>query len=193
MWPVIDLVELTLTSSRASPNTALIAFVSFESLSRRRRAVRVDVVDVGRRRARRPSSAPRMARCSAFAFGRWRGEVVRVARRAVADDLGVDRARRASSACSSSSRMTMPAPSPITKPSRVASNGRDAVSGTVVALGERLHVGEAADRHRRDGRFGAAGDHDVGVAVLDRAERVADRVRARRAGRDGGVVRALAR
>ena len=41
--------------------------------------------------------------------------------------------------------------------------------------------------------FGAAGDHDVGVAVLDRAERVADRVRARGAGGDGGVVRALAR
>ena len=32
-------------------------------------------------------------------------------------------------ACSSSSRMTMAPPSPITKPSRVASNGRDAVSG----------------------------------------------------------------
>src|ERR1700710_2686079 len=34
-----------------------------------------------------------------------------------------------SSACCSSSRITIPAPSPITKPSRVASNGREAVSG----------------------------------------------------------------
>ena len=32
-------------------------------------------------------------------------------------------------ACSSSSRMSTPAPSPITKPSRPASNGRDAVAG----------------------------------------------------------------
>src|SRR5690606_29117878 len=39
-------------------------------------------------------------------------------------------------------------------------------------------------------RFGAAGEHDVGIAVLDHPCRVADRVRAGRAGRDHRVVRA---
>jgi hypothetical protein len=54
--------------------------------------------------------------------------VVRVAGGGVADDLAVD-ARAAPRACSSASSTTTPAPSPITKPSRVASNGRDARRG----------------------------------------------------------------
>ena len=79
----------------------------------------------------------------------------------------------------------------MTKPSRVASNGRDAVSG---------------DSLRSDSAFMLAKPPiaigvtvaseppviiDVGVAVLDRAKGVADRVGARGAGRDRRVVRSL--
>ena len=69
----------------------------------------------------------------------------------------------------------MPAPSPRTKPSRSLSNGRG-VGGVVVAVGQRPRRGEAAHADMRDGRLGAAADHDVGVAALDVAERLADGV-----------------
>ena len=45
---------------------------------------------------------------------------------------------------------------------------------------------DAADR-----AFGAAGHHHVGIAQRDQARRIADGVRAGRAGRDDGVVGAL--
>ncbi len=41
----------------------------------------------------------------------------------------------------------------------------------VVAGRQRARRGEAADAQRRHGRFGAAGHHDVGIAVLDQAGR----------------------
>src|SRR5207253_2317853 len=44
--------------------------------------------------------------------------------------------------------------------------------GTVVSLRERLHVGESTDCHRRHGGLRAAGDHYVGVTVLDRSKRI---------------------
>jgi hypothetical protein len=56
---------------------------------------------------------------------------------------------------------------------------------------KRLGRGEAADGQRRDGGFGAAADHHVGIAVFDHARRQPDRVQARGAGRDHGDVRAL--
>ena len=62
-------------------------------------------------------------------------------------------------ACSSSSRTTMPAPSPITKPSRSLSNGRLRLLRVVVARRQRAHRVEAADAEGRDGRLGAAADH----------------------------------
>ena len=51
--------------------------------------------------------------------------------------------------------------------------------------------GEAGDAEAADRRLGAAGDHHVGVVERDQPRRVADRVRAGRAGRDDRVVRAL--
>ena len=50
----------------------------------------------------------------------------------------------------------MPAPSPTTKPSRPASKGRLARSGSSLRVEERFHRGESADAHRSHGRFGAA-------------------------------------
>src|ERR1019366_5160421 len=62
---------------------------------------------------------------------------------------------------------------------------------SLVALGERLHIRESADGHRRDRRRRSAGDDDVRVAVHDGARRVADRVRARGARGDHAVIRSF--
>jgi hypothetical protein len=61
----------------------------------------------------------------------------------------------------------------------------------VVALRQRLHDGEAPDGERGDHRLGPSGEREVRLAVLDHAVRLADRVRARRAGRHHGEVRPL--
>src|SRR5690606_8891895 len=60
--------------------------------------------------------------------------------------------------------------------------------GIVVARGPRLHRAEPAQRRWRGGELRAAGDHRVGIAVLDHARRQADVVRGRGAGRDRGDV-----
>ena len=84
----------------------------------------------------------------------------------------------------------MPAPSLRTKPSRSLSNGRLARLRVVVAQRQGAGGDEAAQAHRRDGRLGAAGDHDVGVVALDGAQGVADGVGGRGAGGGDGGVRA---
>ena len=71
--------------------------------------------------------------------------------------------------------------------------GARALLRRIVELGrERLAGDEARDAKAADGRFGAARDHDIGIVERDDAGRIADGVRARRAGRDHRVVRALA-
>jgi hypothetical protein len=62
--------------------------------------------------------------------------------------------------------------------------------GIVVARGHRADDRERAIAQRREGRFGRAGEHDVGVVVADRAERVADGDGARRAAHRVAAVRA---
>src|SRR5690606_9426599 len=61
----------------------------------------------------------------------------------------------------------------------------------VVAGRHRLHRAEAADRGRGAAVLGAAGDHHVGIAVLDHAHGHADRMVGGGAGRDRREVRAL--
>src|SRR5439155_10989974 len=61
----------------------------------------------------------------------------------------------------------------------------------VVAGGQRARCGEAADPERRDRRFGATGDHHVGVAVLDQATGLTDAMQPGGAGGDDREVRAL--
>ncbi len=92
---------------------------------RRRRSVRVDVVDLAgldrgvverdRRRARRLR-----------AVGPWLDHVMRVRRRAVAEQLRVRHRAAGRSAISAASRTRSAAPSPMTNPSRPVSNGRAA-------------------------------------------------------------------
>src|SRR5438445_7213160 len=52
-----------------------------------------------------------------------------------------------------------------------------------------LHRGETADTHGRDGGFGAAANHHLGITALDNFERVADGVGRGRARRRGGRIR----
>ena len=129
-WPVIDLVDDIASFVAWSPKQRLMAMRLDLVAVRRRGAVRVDVVDL--RAASMPalsSAAPHHADRAVAVLGR-RGDVVRVGGHAVADDLGVDpRAARAAPS-SSSSRISTPAPSPMTKPSRSLSNGRLARSGS---------------------------------------------------------------
>ena len=61
----------------------------------------------------------------------------------------------------------------------------------LVLDGEPAHRREAGEDQRHDARLGAAREHRVGRAALDHLRGLADRVRARRAGGDDGVVRAL--
>src|SRR5579863_9089227 len=52
----------------------------------------------------------------------------------------------------------------------------------IVAGGKGAHRSKSANAHSSDGSFGSAGDHHIGIAVLDNAERVTDRMSTRRAG-----------
>ena len=61
--------------------------------------------------------------------------------------------------------------------------------GIVIARGKGAHGGESADAHGSDGRLGAAGNHHVGVVVLNDAERISDGVGAGGAGGGRGFVR----
>ena len=63
--------------------------------------------------------------------------------------------------------------------------------GLVVARGKRAHGGESADAHGSDRSFGAAGDHHIGIVVLDDAERVSNGMGAGGAGRRRRFVRSL--
>ena len=83
----------------------------------------------------------------------------------------------------------MPAPSPITKPSRSLSNGREAFLGIVVARAQGLHRAKAADADGHDGGLGAAGEHHFGLAHFDGAPGLADGVVGGGAGGAGGEVR----
>ena len=142
----------------------------------------VEVLDLAEAGSPACSSASRHRAPGAVAVFRPGGHVVGVGAGAVADELGERRAPRAS-ACSSASITSMPAPSPMTKPSRALSNGRDASVGLVVEAGrQRTGRGEAAEADPVDAGLRAAADRDVGLARPDQPRGVADRLDARGAG-----------
>ena len=120
-------------------------------------------------------------------------EVVGVVRRAVADHLGVDRGRRAPAPPPAPPARARAAPSPITKPARVASNGREARGGfSSSAASPRI----AQNPARISGVTAAsapAGEDGVGIAAADDLRCLADRGRAGRARRHRRVVRAAQR
>src|SRR3546814_19995287 len=56
--------------------------------------------------------------------------------------------------------------------------------------GMRTRLSESGNAERADCTFGATGQHNVSIIHCDHAGRIANAVRARRTGRDNGVVRA---
>ena len=118
----------------------------------------------------------------AAAFGVRGGDVIGVARQAVADDLGIDlRAARLGVLIflEHDDARALAHDEAVA----VLVVGAAGLLGPVVeAHVERARLGEAGDAERIDRRFGTAGEHDVGVVVLDHPRRVADRMGAGRAG-----------
>ena len=155
----------------------------------RRGAVRVDVVDVGGREARVLQRAGHRAR-GAVALGIGRRHVMRVARHPVPHDLAVDpgvaparvleRLQHEDAPALAAHEAVAPG---VERPRRLLR--------LVVARRHRLHRAEARDGQRHHDGLRAARDHHVGVAALDQAEGVAERVVAGGAGGDHGGVRPL--
>jgi hypothetical protein len=84
-----------------------------------------------------------------------------------------------------------PAPSPITKPSRVASKGRLAVSGSSFRVDMAFMAPKPATVSGVMVASEPPADHDIDVAALDGSEGFADGVRGGGAGGHGGEVRTL--
>ena len=93
-------------------------------------------------------------------------------------------------AASSSSSTSTQAPSPITKPALVASNGREARGGCSSSAASPRIAAEAGEDERVHAGLGAAGEHGVRVAATDDLRSLADGVRTGRAGETRRVVRA---
>jgi len=116
------------------------------------------------------------------------GDVVGVARQAVADHLGVDR-RAAGPGVFVLLQHQHPGALAHDEAAAVLVVGPRGLRGPVVEVGGHGPTGdETGHADRADRGLGAAGHHDVGVAVPDHPGRVADGVRAGGAGGDHRVV-----
>ena len=120
-----------------------------------------------------------------------RGDVIGVARHAVADDLGVDLGAARFGVLELLEHDDAGAFAHDEAVAVLVIGARRLLGPIVEAGRQRAAGGEAGDRDAADRRFGAAGDHHVGIAQRDQPRGVADGVRAGRAGGDDGVVRAL--
>ena len=151
VWPSIDLLAVTATSRRVvaedRPDRLQLGLVAL----RRRRRVGVHVVDLGGLHARLVERPPRRPHRADAARRRQR-DVRRVGGRAVADQLGERRRAARLGVLERLEDRAPPPPSPMTKPSRPWSNGREAASGSSLRVGQRLHRREAAHRRLVDAR-----------------------------------------
>ena len=86
----------------------------------------------------------------------------------------------------------MPAPSPITNPSRWASNGREARCGSSFRVDKARRAQNPASPNGRDRRLSPSRQHAVGVAAGDHPIGISDGMGARRAGRRVSCVRSPA-
>mmetsp|Transcript_2854 Transcript_2854/g.8847 ORF Transcript_2854/g.8847 Transcript_2854/m.8847 type:complete len:364 (-) Transcript_2854:341-1432(-) len=156
-------------------------------VERRRRAVRVDVAHIRLCDARLHDRRLERGR-QALAFGVRSGNVVRVARRAVAGELAVDpRAARLRVRL----RLEQQRARALTHDEAGAlgvKRARRPLRIVVHVGAHRAHVTKAGVAERRDGRLRAAAQHHVREAQLDVFRRLADRMRAGRACRDDAKV-----
>mmetsp|Transcript_25434 Transcript_25434/g.74982 ORF Transcript_25434/g.74982 Transcript_25434/m.74982 type:complete len:504 (+) Transcript_25434:228-1739(+) len=159
-------------------------------VERRRGAVRVDVLHLLRRHARRLHRRLE-ARRHPLPLRVRRGDVVRVARGSVARNFAVD-------LCAAPKRVLLrlkqqharPLAHHETRAVRVERAAR--LLRVVVRRGaHRAHRVEARKAERSDRRLGPSGEHHVALAPLQVLERLSDRVRAGRARRHDAVVRPL--
>src|SRR5690348_5359383 len=160
-----------------------------EIVRRGRRTVRVDVIHVGRLELSVRHCAAHGPLCS-LPVGSRRRQMIRIARRAIADDLRVNMGAstlRVVVVLEHDDAGAFAHHEPIAR----LIEGPRRCRRRVVPLRQRFHVCETADRHRRYRRLRSTRDDDIRVAILDRAEGVSDRVGARRAGGDSSVVRPL--
>src|SRR5256714_8012057 len=150
-----------------------------EVVGGRRRPVRVDVLNISGLETSVLESALHGA-LGSLAIWRWRGQMIRVASRAVSPNLGVD----------GSAAFQRVLQFLEDQDTRALAHDESIAGGIersgcgfrrIVSLGQRLHVGESTDGHWRDGGLSAAGDHDVSVAVLNGPERITYCMSARRA------------
>ena len=121
-------------------------------------------------------------------FRMRRGDVIGVARHAVADELGVDFGAALLGALIF---LEHDDPGALAHDEAVAVLvvGAAGLLGLVVEVGrERPRLREAGDAERAERAFGAAGEHDVGIVHRDHPRRVADRMGAGRAGGDDRMV-----
>ena len=123
--PLTDFVELTRKVFAPSPAQRLMAAASRRIIVRGGRAVRVEVVNLPRQDFCAGAGSGHRGQ-GRIAFGMRLREVMRVGRRAVADDFAQN-FRTAFSCMPSVSKVRMAAPSPSVSPSRCASNGRQGV------------------------------------------------------------------
>src|ERR1017187_2802049 len=147
----------------------------FEVADRRRRPVRIHVVD-GIGGAARGSHRHAHGARGAFVLRRGLRHVVRVGRRAVAGHLGVDRrapALRAGERFEDQHARALAAHEAVAPAVKRSARALR----VVVALAEGEHRFEARDADWRDRRLGAAGDHHVALAATDPLRGFADRVR----------------
>src|SRR5271163_2927843 len=139
---------------------------------RRRRAVRVDVADIGRVELGILESGSHHAE-RAVAVGRGLRDVVRVARHAVANDFGKNIRVALLRVLE---RFEDQNPRPFANDKSIAPRiERPAgVSGIVIARRERFHSSKSANPHWRNRGFGAAANHHLGCPALDNFKRIAD-------------------
>ncbi len=151
---------------------------------RRRGAVGVDVVHLGRLHARaRERVVHHLDHADRLGVGG--GDVVGVVRGAVAGELAVDARAAACGRARAPPAPRTPAPSAMTNPARVRSNGREAARRVVAAVDQGAHRAESGQDDGQHRRLGRAGQDHVGLPALDRRRRLADRMGAGRAGRLG--------
>ena len=135
---------------------------------RRRGAMRVDIVDIGGIDAGALHRRHHAAIGAVAVLGR-RGDVERVARKPVADDLGID-AGAARLGVFEFLQHHHAGPLAHDEAVAVAVIGPRGALGLIVEIGrERAAGGEARDRQAADGRLRTAREHHVGIAERDQS------------------------
>jgi len=150
----------------------------------------VDVVNIFRRKSGALQRHLHGAEPAIAVFGR-RGDVIGVAGKSIADNLAINfRAARFRSLIFFEHDKARPLAHE--KAVAILVIGARCFFRRIIEMGgQRLTRRETGDADRTDRRFGAARQHDVSVIKRNQPRRIANRMSARRTGRDDGVVRAF--